>query len=111
MVAFNLDTSGISLVSAKRKWYCRVNLDKTMLVSSFIFVHLTCQYFAGMFPYTMLATMPIFSSCDWPKQLYAQLFQMIGKKSPPVQQSQPNASCIYSRDNAVSKRKVSFAFL
>ena len=62
--------------------------------------------FSGTFPYTMFATMPIFSSCDWPKRIYQQLHKIFAKKSPKVQQSRRNTSCVYTRDNTVSKGKV-----
>ncbi len=57
----------------------------------------------GMFPWTMLATMPIFCYPDWPKKWFRLLPQRLRVVSPAVEVSKRNIVC----DNA-EKGKISW---
>lgn len=47
----------------------------------------------GMFPWTMLATMPIFCYPDWPKKLVGRLPSLLQKVLPTAKQSKKSIIC------------------
>ncbi|XP_030057540.1 vitamin K-dependent gamma-carboxylase [Microcaecilia unicolor] len=49
----------------------------------------------GMFPYTMLATSPLFCYPDWPRRLLAKFPPVLRKVLPPVKPPQRSEECIY----------------
>ena len=59
-----------------------------------------CMFSIGIFPYAMLATMPIFCSEDWPKKIIAKLskrWQSRFMLDPPEKYSAPD--CYYAEVN------------
>lgn len=51
---------------------------------------------AGMFPYTMLATTPMFCYVDWPRRFFSHFPSFLTAVLPfTTPEPQPSASCIY----------------
>lgn len=73
--------------------------DKTRLVGilfSLAFHGMNSQMFhIGMFPYTMMASLPIFCSERWPKNLLSRLPAKLSILTPPLSDANPSSHCIY----------------
>ena len=71
--------------------------DKTRPLGIFLgamFHGMNSQMFhIGMFPYTMIATLPLFCSTDWPKKLFSSLPNIRGL--PTTEKPQISPHCIY----------------
>ena len=53
----------------------------------------------GMFPYMMLATMPLFCAADWPKRLLrGRIPRLLSLVAPSVDQPQCSSHCLYSKE-------------
>lgn len=55
-----------------------------------------------MFPYVMIAVMPIFSDSDWPKRCLTKipkLYPVFFSDSPPGR----NSACLYSDEKSIEK--------
>ncbi|XP_055369409.1 vitamin K-dependent gamma-carboxylase isoform X2 [Betta splendens] len=57
----------------------------------------------GMFPYTMLATTPIFCYPDWPRRFFARFPAFLREGLPFCAPTpQPSTSCVYPKDEATN---------
>jgi len=73
--------------------------DKTRPIGIFfgaMFHGMNSQMFhIGMFPYTMLATMPLFCAYNWPKKMLSHLPNTLAKIIPSQDVAQTNPHCVY----------------
>ena len=73
--------------------------DKTRPIGIFfgaMFHGMNSQMFhIGMFPYTMLATLPLFCAYNWPKKLFSCLPNFMAKTLPSQDEPQTSAHCVY----------------
>lgn len=53
------------------------------------------MFHIGMFPYTMLATMPLFCAYNWPKKMMSHLPNVLAKILPSKDVPQTNPHCVY----------------
>ena len=66
------------------------------IVLSLFFHGMNSQMFTiGLFPYVMLAALPIFCSTDWPKQVKQKVAQKIGWLSSSLDGTRFSSGCIY----------------
>ncbi|KAJ8318861.1 hypothetical protein KUTeg_003952 [Tegillarca granosa] len=77
--------------------------DKTRPYATFFVVqfHLmnSQMFHIGMFPYTMLASTPMFFYADWPKYLLRKLPPFLHSFVPMVTEPQPSVHCIYNKED------------
>ncbi|XP_067254241.1 vitamin K-dependent gamma-carboxylase isoform X2 [Chanodichthys erythropterus] len=84
--------------------------DATRPVAMFFVSYFHCmnsQLFSiGMFPYTMLATSPLFCYPDWPRRFFGRfpefLWPVLPLISPPPS---PSSSCVYPNPPSVSREQ------
>lgn len=57
----------------------------------------------GMFPYAMLATLPLFCAYDWPKRLFACTPNFIRKILPSQEEPKASVHCVYPESAKVLK--------
>ncbi|XP_029459136.1 vitamin K-dependent gamma-carboxylase-like [Rhinatrema bivittatum] len=57
----------------------------------------------GMFPFTMLATSPLFCYPDWPRRLVARLPSALRKLLPPAEPPQPSKECVYEEGSGAER--------
>lgn len=73
--------------------------DKTRPIGIFfgaMFHGMNSQMFhIGMFPYAMLATLPLFCAYNWPKKLFSLLPTFMNKISPSREEPQVSTHCVY----------------
>lgn len=73
--------------------------DKTRPIGIFfgaMFHGMNSQMFhIGMFPYAMLATLPLFCAYNWPKKLFACMPNCISKMLPSQEEPQASIHCVY----------------
>lgn len=73
--------------------------DKTRPIGIFfgaMFHSMNSQMFhIGMFPYAMLATLPLFCAYNWPKKLFSHLPNVMAKIVPSHNDPQTNVHCVY----------------
>ena len=73
--------------------------DKTRPIGIFfgaMFHGMNSQMFhIGMFPYAMLATLPLFCAYNWPKKLFACMPNFISKILPSQEEPQASVHCVY----------------
>ncbi|ELT96478.1 hypothetical protein CAPTEDRAFT_169440 [Capitella teleta] len=76
--------------------------DKTRIIGIIFggsFHLMNSQIFSiGMFPWMMLATMPIFCHVDWPRRLFSAFPQCLERVLPLSGQPQKNPHCLYSKE-------------
>ena len=73
--------------------------DKTRPIGIFfgaMFHGMNSQMFhIGMFPYAMMATLPLFCAYDWPKKVFSYMPGFISKILPSQAEPQSSAHCVY----------------
>lgn len=69
------------------------SIGKDLFLLSYFFNLLSIS---GMFPYTMLATIPIFFHNDWPRRFFERILPKWFYKDRPIQYS---TSCLYSKED------------
>lgn len=62
------------------------------------------MFHIGMFPYTMLATLPLFCAYNWPKKLFSYLPNTLAKILPSQDVPQTSPHCIYPSSNKADDR-------
>ena len=62
------------------------------------------MFHIGMFPYAMIATMPLFYSTEWPKKLMSKLPSWMQYCLPSTEDAKSSCHCVYSA--VVSEEKV-----
>ena len=81
--------------------------DKTRPIGIFfgaMFHGMNSQMFnIGMFPYAMLATLPLFCAYDWPKRLFACTPNFIRKILPSQEEPKASVRCVYPESAKVLK--------
>lgn len=81
--------------------------DKTRPIGIFfgaMFHGMNSQMFhIGMFPYAMLATLPLFCAYNWPKKLFACMPNFIVKILPSQEEPQANVHCVYPDSDKILK--------
>jgi vitamin K-dependent gamma-carboxylase len=74
--------------------------DKTRLMGilfSLAFHGMNSQIFSiGMFAYTMMASLPVFCSYDWPKKILSCLPFWMRFATPLLDEAKPSSTCLYS---------------
>lgn len=66
---------------------------------SMMFHAMNSQMFSiGMFPYTMMASLSLFYSHEWPKKLVARLPNFLSIVMPLKEEAQPSSHCVYTYD-------------
>lgn len=73
------------------------------LFGSFFHLMNSQMFSIGMFPWTMLATMPIFCHPDWPKKLISRLSTTLQKLLPTAKHSKSNVVCSNAEKRHISK--------
>ncbi|XP_048762582.2 vitamin K-dependent gamma-carboxylase-like [Ostrea edulis] len=69
-----------------------------LILSSFHIMNST-MFSIGMFPYAMLATLPLFCSADWPKKIIFNLPKCLQFLMPKESEIQPSSHCIYDKED------------
>jgi len=59
----------------------------------------------GMFPWMMLATLPLFCPPNWPRPLVARLPAWLGSALPESQEPQSSSHCIYTKQQIKADEK------
>lgn len=81
--------------------------DKTRPIGIFfgaMFHGMNSQMFhIGMFPYAMLATLPLFCAYNWPKKLFSCMPNFISKMLPSQEEPQASVHCVYPESVKVLK--------
>lgn len=62
-------------------------------------------FFSGMFPFMMLATLPLFCHADWPRALIQKLPRVLSPILPSDMDLQPSNHCIYDKKMIKSEEK------
>jgi vitamin K-dependent gamma-carboxylase len=52
-----------------------------------------------MFPYAMLATLPLFCSVDWPRKIICKLPKYLQLLAPKASDIQPSSHCVYDKED------------
>ncbi|XP_062583429.1 vitamin K-dependent gamma-carboxylase-like [Saccostrea cucullata] len=67
-------------------------------LSSFHLMNST-MFSIGMFPYAMLATLPLFCSADWPRKIVPRLPKCLQMFISTDSEIQPSSHCIYNKED------------
>lgn len=61
--------------------------------------------FLGMFPYAMLATLPLFCAVDWPRKVIPRLPKFFRVLFSTKTEIQPSSHCLYSKEEVKPEGK------